>query len=144
MTSAQTETYPVTIDHQESFGQMVAAGAYDQVNYQITEANFPVQRTKVATRELILVHLGRVTSTDAVRQELDDLSVRSGLIEELLAFGATCPQAQRQFPIVALGAIETSYRRHPFLWGSSRVRHLDLRFDEKIWSGNIRFLSVRR
>jgi len=23
------------------------------------------------------------------------------------------------------------------------VRHLDLRFDEKVWSGNIRFLTVR-
>jgi hypothetical protein len=144
MTSAKTETYTVTIDHQQSFGQMIAAGTYDHVNYQITEANFPVQRTNVATRELILVHLGRVTSTDALRQELDDLGAPSGRIEELLAFGATYPQAQRQFPIVALGAFETSYRRHPFLWGSSRVRHLDLRFDEKIWSGNIRFLSVRR
>ena len=47
------------------------------------------------------------------------------------------------FPIVALGAIETPYRRRPFLWGSARVRHLDLRFDEKTWGGNICFLTVR-
>jgi hypothetical protein len=26
MTGAQTETYPVTIDHQQSFVQMIAAG----------------------------------------------------------------------------------------------------------------------
>jgi hypothetical protein len=122
---------------------MIAAGAYDHVNRQITEASFPVQRGGLAARELILVHLGHVASTDEVLHQLDDLGVRPARIEELLAFGAAYPQAQRQFPIVALGAIETSYRRRPFLWGSPRVRHLDLRFDEHSWGGNIRFLTVR-
>jgi hypothetical protein len=143
MTSATTETYTVTIDYPQPFGQMIAVGAYDDVNSHITEASFPIERGDVAVRELILVHLGGVASTGDVLHALDDLGVRSARIEELLAFGATYPAAQRQFPIVALGAIETSYRRRPFLWGSSRVRHLDLRFDEKIWSGNIRFLTVR-
>ena len=143
MTSATTETCTVTIDYQQPFGQKIAAGAYDHVNSHITEASFPVQRGDVAVRELILVHLGAVASTGDVLHALDDLGVRSARIEELLAYGATYPQAQRQFPIVTLGAIEMSYRRRPFLWGSSRVRHLDLRFDEKIWSGNIRFLCVR-
>jgi hypothetical protein len=143
MTSAETDTCTVTIDYQQPFGQMIAAGAYDNVNSHITEASFPVQRGDVAVRELILVHLGAVASTGDVLHALDDLGVRSARIEELLAFGAAYPQAQRQFPIVALGAIETSYRRRPFLWGSSRVRHLDLRFDEKTWSGNIRFLTLR-
>jgi len=143
MTSATTETCTVTIDYPLAFSQMIAAGAYDHVNSDITEASFPVQRGDVAVRELILAHLGAVASTGDVLHALDDLGVRSARIEELLAFGATYPAAQRQFPIVALGAIETSYRRRPFLWGSSRVRHLDLRFDEKIWSGNIRFLTVR-
>ena len=74
--------------------------------------------------------------------QLEDLAVRSGRIEELLAFGAAYPHAQRQFPIVAVGTLG-GYRRRPFLWGSPRVRHLDLRFDEKIWGGNVRFLTVR-
>jgi hypothetical protein len=143
MTSAQTATCTVTIDYQQPLRQMIAAGAYDQVHRQITEASFPLQRADVAASELTLVHLGAVASTDAVLHELDHLGVRSGRIEELLAFGAAYPQAQQQFPIVALGAIETPYRRRPFLWGSSRVRDLDLRFDEKTWSGNIRFLTVR-
>lgn len=138
------ETCAVTIDHRQTFEQMIAAGDYDHVNRHITEAGFPLQRDDPSIgRELILVRLGRVASTDQVQHELDELGVHSGRIEELLAFGATYPQRQRQFPIVALGAIETSYRRRPFLWGSPRVRHLDLRFDEKIWSGNIRFLTVQ-
>jgi hypothetical protein len=45
--------------------------------------------------------------------------------------------------MASASAIEPPYRRRPFVWGSSRLRHLDLRFDEKIWSGNIRFLTVR-
>jgi hypothetical protein len=143
MTRAQTETHTVTIDDRQSLERMIAAGAYDHVNSHITKASFPVQRGELAARELILVHAGGVASTGDVLRALHDLGVRSARIEELLAFGATYPQAQRQFPIVALGALETSYRRRPFLWGSPRVRHLDLRFDEKIWSGNIRFLSAR-
>lgn len=137
------ETLIVTVDSRQTFAQMIEAGAYDHINSQITEASFPVGRGDVATRELILVHLGRVSSTDEVRHELDSMGVRSGRIEDLLALGATYPELQRQFPIVTLGAIESSYRRRPFLWGSPRVRHLDLRFDEKVWGGNIRFLTLR-
>ncbi len=143
-TNATSETCTVTIYGRQPLAQMIAAGGYDYVNRHITEASFPLQRGDLAERELILVHLSRVVSTDEVQQALDELGLRSGRIEELLAFGAAYPQAQRQFPVVAVGAIETSYRRRPFLWGSPRMRHLDLRFDEKIWSGNIRFLTVRR
>lgn len=141
MTSANTETYAVTIDNQP-FGRMIAAGAYDHVNNQITEANFPVKRGGPDARDMILVHMGGFASTDAVLHALDDIGVRPGRIEELLAFGAAYPQ--RLFPIVALAAIEASSRRRAFLWGSCRARHLDLRFDEKAWRGNIRFLNVRR
>jgi hypothetical protein len=141
--SAKTDTYTVMIDYRQPLRQMIAAGAYDHVHGHITEANFPVKGGDVEARDMIVVHLGRVASTDAVLHELDDLGMRSGRIEELLAFGAAYPQAQRLFPIVALGAIETAYWRRPFLWGSRRVRHLDLRFDEKIWSGSIHFLSAR-
>lgn len=141
--TTNAETWIVTVDSRQTFAQMIEAGDYDHVNSQITEASFPVARGEVATRELVLVHLGGVSSTVEVLQELDNLGVRSGRIEDLLALGATYPELQRQYPIVALGAIESSYRRRPFLWGSPRVRHLDLRFDEKVWGGNIRFLTLR-
>jgi hypothetical protein len=141
VTSIQTETHAVTIDYRQTLDHMIAAGAYDHVNRHITEASFPVACGDAAERNLTLVHLGRVASTVELLHQLDELGVRSGQIEELLAFGAAHPQAQRQFPIVAVGALD-EYRRRPFLWGSPRVRNLDLRFDEKMWSGNIRFLTV--
>jgi hypothetical protein len=141
MTSSETEARTVTIDYRQTLEQMIAAGGYDQVNRHITQSSFPVAGGDTADRELTLVHLGHVASTDEVLRRLDELAVRSGRIEELLAFGTAYPEAQRQFPIVAIGALD-EYRRRPFLWGSARVRHLDLRFDEKIWGGNIRFLTV--
>ncbi|MBA3841703.1 MAG: hypothetical protein H0X39_03635 [Actinobacteria bacterium] len=142
-TRGAIELYTVMIDYGQPLAQLIAAGDYDHVNRHITEASWPVQRGDPALRELTLVHLSAVTSTDNLLHTLDELEVRSGEIEELLAFGAAYPQAQRQSPIVAVGALDP-YHRRPFLWGSPRVRHLDLRFDEKIWSGNIRFLTVRR
>ena len=142
MTSTETEAHTVTIDYRQTLDQMITAGGYDHVNRHITESSFPVAGGDAAERELTLVHLGRVASTDELLHQLETLAVRSGRIEELLAFGAAYPQTQRQYPIVAVGALD-EYRRRPFLWGSPRVRHLDLRFDEKIWGGNIRFLTVR-
>jgi hypothetical protein len=142
MTRTDTRAYTVTIDYRQTLDQMIAAGGYDHVNRHITASGFPVAGGNAAERELTLVHLGRVASTDEVLHRLSDLAVRSGRIEELLAFGAVYPQAQREYPIVAVGALD-GYRRRPFLWGSPRVRHLDLRFDEKVWGGNIRFLTVR-
>lgn len=141
MTSTETEARTVTIDYRQTLDQMIAAGGYDHVNRHITASSFPVAGGDAAERELTLVHLGRVASTDEMLHRLSDLAVRSGRIEELLAFGAAYPEAQREYPIVAVGALD-EYRRRPFLWGSPRVRHLDLRFDEKIWGGNIRFLTV--
>lgn len=141
MTSTETEAHAVTIDYRQTLEQMIAAGGYDHVNRHINGSSFPVAGGGAAERELTLVHLGHVASTDEVLRQLDELAVRSGRIEELLAFGASYPEAQRQCPIVAVGALD-EYRRRPFLWGSARVRHLDLRFDEKIWGGNIRFLTV--
>jgi hypothetical protein len=142
MTSTETEAHTVTIDYRQTLDQMIAAGGYDHVNRHITESSFPVAGGDAAERELTLVQIGRVASTDELLQQLEKLAVRSGRIEELLAFGAAYPQAQRQYPIVAVGALD-EYRRRPFLWGSPCVRHLDLRFDERIWGGNIRFLTVR-
>jgi hypothetical protein len=141
MTSTETEARTVTIGYRQTLEQMIAAGGYDQVDRHITQSSFPVTPGGDAERELTLVHIGRVVSTDELMHYLEDLAVRSGRIEELLAFGAAYPQAQRQYPIVAVGALD-EYRRRPFLWGSPCVRHLDLRFDEKIWGGSIRFLTV--
>ena len=66
MTSTETEAHTVTIDYRQTLDQMIAAGAYDHVNRHITESSFPVAGGNAAERELTLVFLGRVASTDEV------------------------------------------------------------------------------
>jgi hypothetical protein len=88
--TTNAETLIVTVDSRQTFAQMIEAGAYDHVNSHITEASFPVDRGDIATRELILTHLGGVSSTDLVLHELDNLGVRSGRIAT-----STCASTRR-------------------------------------------------
>lgn len=139
-------SYHLTVDYDRCFAELVLAGGYDHVNEYVTEARFPVCGRGKSEVEAVLVCLGRVAPTVEVLDELDSPGLRHGRIAELLAIGAAVPDAQRSFPIVALGSIAvypSDYKRIPFLWGSVRVRHLDLRWDEHSWGGNIRFLAVR-
>lgn len=140
------ESYPLTIDHSRPFAEMVAAGGYDHVNEFLTEPSYQVRGSGAVGVEVDLVCLARDASTDEVLRTLESPGSRLGRIEELLALGAAEPDLQRSFPIVALGSVAdypAGYRRIPFLWGSPRVRHLDLRWDEHTWGENIRFLTAR-
>ncbi|HMI22347.1 MAG TPA: hypothetical protein VK496_05470 [Gaiellaceae bacterium] len=142
---ARVESYPVTIDYGRPFTEMIAASGYDHVNEYLTPARFPVHGRGVVAAKLLLLCLDRNASTDEVLHEHDSAERRPRRIAELLAFGAAEPERQRAFPIVALGEVEAypdDYRRIPFLWGSPRVRHLDLRWDEHSWGANICFLAV--
>jgi hypothetical protein len=135
----------VTIDYGRPFTEMIAAGGYDHVNEYLTPARFPVHGRGVVAAKLLLLCLDPNASTDEVLHEHDSADRRPGRIAELLAFGASEPERQRAFPIVALGTVEAypdDYRRIPFLWGSPRVRHLDLRWDEHSWGANVCFLTV--
>ncbi len=142
----QTDAYSLRVDYDRPFAQRVAAGGYDHVNAFLTEALFPVQASGHSDVDAELVCLGRTASTPEVLAELERPGRRPGRIAELLALGAARPELQRSFPIVALGSAASyphEYRRIPFLWGSPRVRHLDLRWDEHSWGANIRFLTIR-
>lgn len=143
---SRVESHPVAVDYDRPFDELVAAGGYDHANEYVTATRFPVQRRGSAEVDAALVCLDRVAATAEVLGELDLPELRQGRIAELLAVGAALPELQRSFPIVALGSIALyphDYRRIPFLWGSARVRHLDLRWDEHSWGGNVRFLAVR-
>lgn len=142
----RTKLYPLTVDYDRPFAEMVLAGGYDHGNEYVTEERFPVAGSGVVASELELVCLERNASSEEVLRTLDSDGSRLGRIGELLALGAARPEVQRSFPIVALGSVAcypSDYRRIPFLWGSPRARHLDLRWDEHSWGGNIRFLTVR-
>ena len=96
--------FEIMVDYAMTFEEMVAAGRYDWRNPDITAGRFPLKgagRKKLTGGQL--VHFNRVISSDDAEKELDKMGLRPGTSDELLAFGATFSDVQRQFPIVALG-----------------------------------------
>lgn len=84
-------------------------------------------------------------SEDAIAK-LDKMGLRPGTVEELLAFGATFPDMQRKFPIVALGSsAELDGRRAvAYLFGGDSGRRLNLDCWGGAWVGRYRFLAFRK
>jgi hypothetical protein len=97
----------IVIDYSMTLADMIEAGRYDWKSDNITEKHFPhSEMGKVRwQRDVQLIHFNRIISSDDVEKELDKMGLRPGMIEELLAFGATFPETQRKFPVVALGSV---------------------------------------
>ena len=143
--------FRVAVDCTMSLAEMIAAGRYDQVDSGITPERCPIQGEGKVERELVLVHFGRVMTTDEPLAELDCRGLRPAKFEELLALGVAHPELQREFPIVAFG---TSFvdgngtRCFACLDGCDGERTLDLDYGVLIppahgWAGDFRFLAVR-
>lgn len=142
----------------DTLEQMIAAGYYDKVDSDITPERFPLSGESESKRNLVaeLIHLNRVVRSKKVVTELDKMGLRPGKIEELLAFGATFPDLQRKFPIVALGSsclIDTGKNRlEDFVarldsHHSQRVLDLDRWTDScwgDGWTTEYRFLAFRK
>lgn len=130
-----------------SLSDMIKAGAYDWVNPDITEVNFPKTGEGEVSVSAELVHLDRYVSSDDAVAEMDRLGFRQATIHELLSFGAKNPDVQREFPVVAaLGSsCEVDGIRHmAFLDRDGSRRHLDLSWWNDGWHGRCRFLGVRK
>ncbi|MFH1611227.1 MAG: hypothetical protein ABIA83_01350 [Patescibacteria group bacterium] len=139
--------YTVTVDYGNTIEQMVMAGRYDWHNDDINSGNFQVNGTGVVTTTLELVHLGRKASARQALTHMEANDLRPGEIEELLAFGATYPEMQRQFPIICLGSSWVNRhgsRRAPYLDGYDSRRRLNLDWYGSGWGERCRFLAVRK
>ena len=137
--------YTVSVDYGKTVEEMVASGRYDWSNGNITSKNFPVNGTGVVTVALELVHLNKAASSGAVLAHLKD----NGTLAELLAFGATYPEIQREFPIVCLDKGSSwvdprGRRRVPFLDRDGSDRKLSLDWFDCVWDEDCRFLAVRK
>src|SRR3989344_3384599 len=100
----QVGTYPVVIDYGKTIEEMVATGHYDWSNSDISSGNFPVSGNGTANANLELVHLNKDASSEGGVAYLESLGMRPATIAELLVFGATYPEVQREFPVIALGS----------------------------------------
>jgi hypothetical protein len=93
----------ITLDYRLPFEGMVAAGRYNVVDEQVLAENFPSEGYGRVRQEVRLVPAKSIKTMDAWR-DLESEHLRAVSPLELLAFGATYPDQQQQFRIVALGA----------------------------------------
>ncbi len=159
ITNVGGNLFKVVMDYSQSLADMIKAGNYNWVNSDITEKNFPLpkipaglspstssgQATKVELN-LELIRFNRSISSNDAIAELKKMGLRPATLPELLSFGSTYPEKQREFPIVALGSVWQNwlgFRLVPFLWSASDRRDLYLPLVECDWPEGYRFLAVR-
>jgi len=94
---------------------MIEAGRYDLHSMRFAfdcfssskEENKP-KKTGREEKEIVLFRFADPKPLDEVIAELERAGYRPAELEDLLALGATYPNLQRRFPIMALGSIFTS------------------------------------
>ena len=139
--------YKVFVDYGQTLQQMIANGKYDYANSDITSGNFPMTGNGKQEVVVELVHFGRDMESDAVIKEFEARGLRAAMLPDLLAFGATHPEKQREFPIVALGSVwqgRDGYRYVPYLSRDGSERKLYLIWNDFRWSDYCRFAAVRK
>ena len=146
--SVITTTHHLIVDYTKSFDEMVRAGKYFSMSYAFEKSHFPMTTGDAVEVDVTLIHFNHeIRSSNVAVEELNKIGYRPATIEELLSFGATYPDIQKQFTIVALGS---SYRGMvPYLSGynseyGSRERSVGMGTREGILNGNFRFLAVRK
>jgi len=147
-TDTITEGRIITIDYRMPLETMIATGKYDWTNDNITSKRFPITAGGIVQFEPKVFHFDRyISSDDAVEAiKVDDRHNpwEPAKIEHLLAYGATYPEDQRQYPIIGLGSVAEvgGGRRVPYLDLRGARRSLDLRWLGRGWDGYYRFLAV--
>lgn len=142
-----TKTFMVTVDYARGLPEMIKAGKYDYANDDITAEHFPIVGEGKQGLEILLVHFGKDMESNDVLSELGKLGLRPATLPELLAFGETHPEIQREFPIIALGSVwqnRDGSRHVPYLGGWCGGRELFLIWFGDRWSGDCRFAAVRK
>jgi len=159
--------YKVIVDYSLSLSEMIKLGKYELVNDDIIK-HFTIQGSGKQATDLVLVTVmevldwlisqGQATkeqmaekwvTTKQVIAYLASHGLLAALIEHLLAFGATYPELQRQFPIIALGSVwfhARGNRYYPSLGSDGDRRELSLRWhgDGRRWGEACRFLALRK
>lgn len=97
--------FMVTIDYGLSLKDMIAAGKYGWVNWNITAENCPFKGTGKVETDIRLIHFNKWMTAQQVLSELEKLGLRSATLVELLALGAKYPELQYEYPIVAFGSV---------------------------------------
>ena len=104
--AAAFPAFPVVVDCSQTLEQMVKAGKYDWMELDIHSSDLQVNCRGISKVDVVLVPMhGPHMEPEDLLRELDSRGFRPAELPELLAFGATYPEKQREFPpIVGLGS----------------------------------------
>jgi len=145
--SSKRQVFKILVDFRKTLQEAIQAGKYDWVNSDITQDHFPVQGGVQKEVEAVLFHFNRIVTSDQAISEMEKQGFRPATIEELLALGASYPELQKQFPILALGSVW----RHPsgslyvpYLAWRGCGRDLHLHWLGHVWGGHCRFVALRK
>jgi hypothetical protein len=148
-TQTVTDQLLLAVNYDQSLGVMIAAGHYDWSNPDITATRFPITGIGAVSIEAKLFHFDRYImsdeAVDAIKTADTSHPWEPAKIEHLLSFGASHPEEQRHYPIVALGSVAEVYgsRHVPYLRRDGAERRLRLGWWGGGWRGSCRFLAVR-
>lgn len=138
----------IVVDYSQSLSAMIAAGKYDWVDDNITDEHSPINSKGEVELNSEPVHYGKRMGSDDVVRDLESRGLRPATLPELLAFGASYPDKQREFPIVALGSVWPNFFSSPrdvaCLDSPDFARVLRLDNAEGVWDGDYRFLAFRK
>lgn len=141
--------FTFVVDYSRGLNESIKAGCYDWTDGDINEVYFPPSKEEKGQKEqsFSLYHFGKDIDSDWVIAQMEKDGKRPATLRELLAFGETNPELQRQFPIIALGFVWVGRRGGhsvAYLDSNSGDRFLSLRWCVLGWLGGCRFLAVSK
>ena len=144
-----TDDVKLIVDYTKTVEQAIADGNYDWKNSDVTAKNFPISPEMIGKKVDIsgrLFHFDRNIGSENAIKKMDSDGCRPATLMELLALGATHPELQKQFPIIALGSVWRTFigfRQVPYLDVNDNDRKLNLSYFGDDWWACCRFLGVR-
>lgn len=133
----------ISVDCSQTLEEMILAPHLDWVRGDISSKWYPVKGRGRKILKVEIVHLNCEISPEGAIAEIIKRGMRPALIEELLAFGTSFPEIQRNFRVVALGSFTEVLGSYniPYLGVGSEGRSLDL-LSCSVISSDCRFLAI--
>jgi hypothetical protein len=138
--------FPLRVDYGRPIERLVEEGHYGWSHIDISSELFSTERKGMADIVIELLHFATRKHTEEVLTAITRNGLRPADIVEILTFGATYPDEQRQYPIVARGALwigTCGGHFVPCLRTGSKGRYVDLYWFGGMWDTYYRFAVIR-
>lgn len=140
--------FDVVVDYCQTIEKMTIAGSYNWADHDFTSDNFSCDKhgeLKITIKLFSFYTQDGNISSEEVLEEIKKQGYRPAEIEELLSLGASYPELQEKFPIIALGSMWRDTKgvlRVPRLYNRAVGRDLALPAFTGGWSKGSRFAMV--